>query len=78
MARTEQSFVACRFLPGDHRLGSLDDAAVLVGQLPYASVAAWQLPPAFHQSKRVAIVALALGLLKWLIAFLSIGGESGS
>jgi predicted small integral membrane protein len=30
---------------------------------------------AFHQSKRIAIVALTLSLLMWLIAFLSVGGE---
>jgi predicted small integral membrane protein len=30
---------------------------------------------AFHQAKRVAIVALTLGLLMWLVAFLSVGGE---
>ena len=29
----------------------------------------------FHQSKRVAILGLALGLLMWLVVFLSIGGE---
>ncbi len=32
-------------------------------------------PAAFDLSKRVAISALALSLLKWLIAFLSVGGE---
>jgi predicted small integral membrane protein len=30
---------------------------------------------AFHRAKRVAIVGLALSLLMWLVAFLSIGGE---
>ena len=30
---------------------------------------------AFHQAKRVAIAALALSLLMWLIAFLAVGGE---
>jgi predicted small integral membrane protein len=30
---------------------------------------------AFHAAKRVAIVGLTLGLLKWLLAFLSVGGE---
>jgi predicted small integral membrane protein len=30
---------------------------------------------AFHQAKRVAIRALTLGLLMWLVAFLSVGGE---
>jgi predicted small integral membrane protein len=29
----------------------------------------------FHQAKRVAIVALTLSLLMWLVAFLSVGGE---
>ncbi|MFI5057229.1 MAG: DUF2165 family protein [Candidatus Acidiferrales bacterium] len=29
----------------------------------------------FHLAKRVAIVALTLSLLMWLVAFLSIGGE---
>jgi predicted small integral membrane protein len=29
----------------------------------------------FHQAKRVAIVGLSLGLLMWLVAFLSVGGE---
>jgi predicted small integral membrane protein len=29
----------------------------------------------FHQAKRVAIMALTLNLLMWLVAFLSIGGE---
>jgi predicted small integral membrane protein len=29
----------------------------------------------FHQSKRVAISALTLSLLMWLIVFLSVGGE---
>jgi len=33
-------------------------------------------PPAeFHQAKRVAIAALTLALLMWLVAFLSVGGE---
>jgi predicted small integral membrane protein len=31
--------------------------------------------PAFNLSKRVSIVALALSLLKWLVAFMSVGGE---
>ena len=31
--------------------------------------------PAFHQAKRVAIAALTLSLLMWLIAFLAVGGE---
>lgn len=30
---------------------------------------------AFHAAKRVAIVGLTLGLLEWLVAFLSVGGE---
>ncbi len=30
---------------------------------------------AFHQAKRVAIAALTLSLLMWLVAFLSIGAE---
>jgi predicted small integral membrane protein len=30
---------------------------------------------AFNLSKRVSIAALALSLLKWLVAFLSVGGE---
>jgi predicted small integral membrane protein len=30
---------------------------------------------AFHLSKRIAIVALTLSLLMWLVAFLSVGGE---
>jgi predicted small integral membrane protein len=30
---------------------------------------------AFNQSKRVAIAALALALLMWLVAFLGVGGE---
>jgi predicted small integral membrane protein len=29
----------------------------------------------FHQSKRVAVVALSAALLMWLVAFLSVGGE---
>jgi predicted small integral membrane protein len=33
------------------------------------------LPAAFNSAKRLAIVALTLSLLKWLIAFLSVGGE---
>lgn len=31
--------------------------------------------PLFDQAKRVAIVGLTLGLLMWLVAFLSVGGE---
>jgi predicted small integral membrane protein len=31
--------------------------------------------PAFNQAKRVAIAALTLALLMWLLAFLSVGGE---
>ena len=30
---------------------------------------------AFHRAKRVAILGLTLGLLMWLVAFLSVGGE---
>jgi predicted small integral membrane protein len=30
---------------------------------------------AFHQAKRVSILALALSLLMWLVAFLAVGGE---
>jgi predicted small integral membrane protein len=30
---------------------------------------------AFHQTKSVAIAGLSLGLLMWLLAFLSVGGE---
>lgn len=29
----------------------------------------------FHRTKRVAIIALTLSLLMWLVAFLSVGGE---
>jgi predicted small integral membrane protein len=29
----------------------------------------------FHQAKRVGVVALTVGLLLWLFAFLSVGGE---
>ena len=29
----------------------------------------------FHLSKRIAIIALTLSLLQWLVAFLSVGGE---
>ena len=29
----------------------------------------------FHRAKRVSIAALTLGLLMWLVAFLSVGGE---
>jgi predicted small integral membrane protein len=29
----------------------------------------------FHQAKRVALAALALAMLMWLVAFLSVGGE---
>ena len=33
-------------------------------------------PPAeFHSAKRVAMMGLTLGLLMWLVAFLSVGGE---
>ncbi len=31
--------------------------------------------PAFNQAKRVAIMALTLAMLMWLVAFLEIGGE---
>jgi predicted small integral membrane protein len=30
---------------------------------------------AFHRAKRISIVALTLGLLMWLVAFLTVGGE---
>jgi len=30
---------------------------------------------AFHHAKRMAIAALACGLLMWLVAFISVGGE---
>jgi predicted small integral membrane protein len=30
---------------------------------------------AFHRAKRIAIIGLALSLLMWLVAFLSVGGE---
>ena len=29
----------------------------------------------FHQTKRVAIVGLTLGMLMWLVAFVTVGGE---
>ncbi len=32
-------------------------------------------PAAFHQAKRMSIVALTLSLLMWLVAFLAVGGE---
>jgi len=32
-------------------------------------------PSDFHRAKRVSITALALGLMMWLVAFLSVGGE---
>lgn len=32
-------------------------------------------PAAFHRSKGIAIMALTLSLLMWLVAFLSVGGE---
>ena len=39
---------------------------------------AWALrgtAAAFHQSKRITIVALTFGLLMWLVAFLDVAGE---
>ena len=37
---------------------------------------AWRRPAVdFNQAKRVAIAALTLSLLMWLVAFLSVGGE---
>jgi predicted small integral membrane protein len=37
---------------------------------------ALNLPPqGFHMAKRVAIVGLVVGLLMWLVAFLSVGAE---
>ena len=30
---------------------------------------------AFHAAKRVALIGLTVGLLQWLVAFLSVGGE---
>ena len=30
---------------------------------------------AFNQAKRIAVIALTLGLLMWLVAFLGVGGE---
>jgi predicted small integral membrane protein len=39
-------------------------------------VKAFSAPAAeFQQSKRVAVVALSVALLMWLVAFLSVGGE---
>lgn len=39
-------------------------------------VRALRLPVArFHASKRIAIIALALSMLMWLVAFLSVGAE---
>ena len=32
-------------------------------------------PAAFHKAKRVAIAAMALGLLQWLVVFLAVGAE---
>lgn len=32
-------------------------------------------PAEFHLAKRASIAALALSMLKWLVAFLSVGGE---
>jgi predicted small integral membrane protein len=32
-------------------------------------------PAAFHQAKRMAISALTVSLLMWLVVFLSVGGE---
>jgi predicted small integral membrane protein len=32
-------------------------------------------PLAFHLAKKVSIMALGLSLLKWLVAFMSVGGE---
>jgi predicted small integral membrane protein len=37
---------------------------------------ALRLPPLqFHAAKRIAVIALTLSMLMWLVAFLSIGGE---
>jgi predicted small integral membrane protein len=42
----------------------------------FLMVGALRKPAAvFHQSKRVAISALTIGLLMWLVVFLSVGGE---
>jgi len=32
-------------------------------------------PAAFHQAKRMAILALTVSLLMWLVVFLIVGGE---
>jgi predicted small integral membrane protein len=32
-------------------------------------------PPSFQNAKRISIIALALSLLMWLVAFLAVGGE---
>jgi predicted small integral membrane protein len=39
------------------------------------AVALRENPLAFHLAKRVSIMALGLSLLKWLVAFMSVGGE---
>ena len=39
------------------------------------AVALRQTASAFNAAKRVAVAALTLGLLLWLVAFLSVGGE---
>ena len=39
------------------------------------SRAATSTAAAFHQAKSIAIVALTLSLLMWLVAFLSVGAE---
>jgi predicted small integral membrane protein len=31
--------------------------------------------PAFNRAKRIAVIALTLALLMWMVAFLSVGGE---
>jgi predicted small integral membrane protein len=39
------------------------------------AIALKQPAAGFNQAKRLAILGLALGLLMWLVAFLSVGGE---
>ena len=59
----------------DHRVGNGDDGAVLVGRRSHWLSALRGSAAEFHRAKRVAIVALTLSLLMWLVAFLSVGGE---
>ena len=75
VAGTDVANDASCFLLADHRVGVRHDDPCVVGTRANLFRALREPADVFNAAKRVAVMALTLSLLMWLVAFLDVGGE---